>query len=245
MRRGFAIPTVVVLIGVIAGFSHIVHVYRQNLDAVLERVLSGGDLETLALSALEEASYQLAMAHPAARSRSAGADRVAKARALGPKTAGWQGFPAPGDGATLRPPSQNHDTPRFLREGSDTLWLAPITVASTLVPDGETEIQPVAAKVLRREIGKDVKSPYAGELEPSARALAELGLPAGMEAVRITWGVLELRCEVKRKRLLATVARTVAHQKLFMVIDYTPQLEKARSYAHVFSAPLAQVVLHE
>jgi hypothetical protein len=243
MRRGFAIPLVLVMLVVIGGFAYIVHLYRQNLDAVLERVLAGGDLETLALSALDEAHYQLALAH-APSSRSAARTRIARAQELGPRAPGWSGWAEPGDGGGLRLKKLDHDAPKFLRDG-DTAYFAPVTVASTLVPDGQTALEPVTVKVLERAVGKDVKSPYAGELQPTAQLLAELGLPPGMDAVKITWGVLELRAEVQRKRLFVGVARTVVQRKLFMVIDYTPSLEPAKSYAHVFPAPLAQVVLRD
>ncbi len=237
-----AIPLVVVLLAMLAGFSFVAGRLRRTHENTLLSALVGADMEALVLAGIEEVRYQLAMAHPPAGSSSAAQALVDRAADLGPDGEGWEGFPAPGEGREVRPRSLDHRFASFLLESDDTLHYAPVAMAATLAKGAGMQLAPVEVRVVRREVGRLASSPFAGDLVPSPAVRAALGLPPEVDALRTTWGVLELRGRARRGSLLRGVTRVAAQRHLFAVVEYTPSGEAPRRYGHVFPAPLALAV---
>lgn len=240
-RRGTVILTIVLVLATLALMSAMLASHQSSdLRSRLARAMSGHEIEHLAFQSLEEAHYQLVMGQRPAASASEAASLIQAAMKKGAALPPEQDLaqPPPVGGRIL-----DHDMNRFLREGTGTMYFAPVTLAATLSAAGGVSLGPIEVRVLDRALGKLAKAPAPVDGAISGLALQGAGLPLLMSELQTVWGILELRCETSANRGRSVrISRQASVRKLFMVANFTYLEESPANYGYVFPESIGRTL---
>ena len=237
-QSGLAIlPLVVLLLAVAFAGAFATRQAQSDAGRQLARSCLGPEVEQLAIQALEEAHYRLVMSHRPAPSSSAARAAVRAAftrgRELGPELSPVPAVPSG---------PLDHDAAQFLLSSSQVLHFAPTLVASTIGDDSGIELSGVEARVVDRSTGSWARTGAS----LTASRLDEMGLPFHLDAIRTTWGVLQLSCEGRGNLGHSVmVTRKVILRRLFTVVEYSFPSDDGPMpgvFAHIFPAPIGRVV---